>query len=258
MVKSVMTHSFAEVPRAEIPRSSFDRSHGLKTTFDADLLIPILLDDIIPGDTFNVNCSFVARLASPTILPLLDNLYFETFFFFVPYRLLWTNFEKMMGAQHDPGDTIAYTIPVISDATALATGSIGDYMGLPPFSADNMVTCSCLPFRAYLLIYNEWFRDQNLQDSYDIPFDNGPDTAAETLYRSSPLPRGKRHDYFTSCLPWPQKGSSAVSLGLDDVLPVSYTGSIAGDVAVWSDGETGYQKIDADAAPPQNCVSSHS
>ena len=91
-MKSVMAHSFSNVPRVEIPRSSFNRSHGVKTTFDADELIPILVDDIIPGDTFNVNCSFVARLATP-LYPIMDNIYLETFFFFVPYRLVWENWN---------------------------------------------------------------------------------------------------------------------------------------------------------------------
>ena len=104
MPRSVMEHSFSNVPRVNIPRSSFNRSHGHKTTFDADYLIPILVDDIIPGDTFNVNCSFVARLATP-LYPIMDNLYLETFFFFVPYRLVWDNWEKFCGAQDDPGDS---------------------------------------------------------------------------------------------------------------------------------------------------------
>ena len=103
MARSVMTHSFSQVPRANIPRSSFNRSHGYKTTFDADLLIPVLVDDIIPGDTFNVNMSFFARLTSPTVLPIMDNMYLESFFFFCPYRLLWDNWEKFCGAQNDPG-----------------------------------------------------------------------------------------------------------------------------------------------------------
>ena len=116
MPRSVMEHSFSNVPRVNIPRSSFNRSHGHKTTFDADYLIPILVDDIIPGDTFNVNCSFVARLATP-LYPIMDNLYLETFFFFVPYRLLWDNWEKFCGAQDDPGDSISFTVPVLSGAS---------------------------------------------------------------------------------------------------------------------------------------------
>ena len=115
-MRSVMTHSFSEVPRVDIPRSSFNRSHGYKTTFDADLLIPVLVDDILPGDTFNVNMNFFARLATPTY-PIMDNIYLDTFFFFVPYRLLWTNFHKFLGAQDDPGDSIDYTIPIWDTGT---------------------------------------------------------------------------------------------------------------------------------------------
>ena len=131
-MRSVMTHSFSEVPRANIPRSSFNRSHGYKTTFDADKLIPVLVDDVIPGDTFNVNMSFFARLTSPTVLPLMDNMYLESFFFFVPYRLVWENWERFCGAQDDPGDSIDYTIPVISGPISLCgEGSLWDYFGLP-------------------------------------------------------------------------------------------------------------------------------
>ena len=236
MPKSVMAHSFSEVPRADIPRSSFDRSHGYKTTFDADYLIPILVDDIIPGDTFNVNCSFFARLATP-IYPIMDNMYLETFFFFVPYRLVWENWEKFCGAQDDPGDSIDFTIPTISkaDGGRSGEGSLWDYFGLPlddgagsHIIPDNLAS-SALPYRAYHLIYNEWFRDQNLQDSNNVNLGDGPDGlttpgVAGAWTGSEPVKRGKRHDYFTSCLPWPQKGD-AVSTPLGTLAPI-YTNQI--------------------------------
>ena len=214
MPKSVMVHSFSQVPRADIPRSSFDRSHGHKTTIDADGLYPVLVDDIIPGDTFNVNMSFFGRLATP-LHPIMDNIFFESFFFFVPYRLVWDNWEKFCGAQDNPADTIDYTIPTYNWAGTPAINSPWVYMGCPEL-LNALNGFSALPTRALNLIWNEWFRDQNLQNSVTVDTGNGPDSPANY---STILKRGKRHDYFTSCLPWPQKGT-AVDLPLGTVAPV--------------------------------------
>jgi hypothetical protein len=241
MPRSVMAHSFSQVPRADIPRSTFNRSHGLKTTFDADYLIPILVDDVIPGDTFNVNMSFVARI-SPQALsnPIMDNLFLETFFFYVPYRLVWTNWEKFCGAQDDPADSIDFTIPVVTgSSTHCGEGTLWDYFGLPLDDGNGAhidpddVTVSALPYRAYTKIYNDWFRDQNLQDSLNELEGAGPDTLnalGSTGLRSEPIKRGKRHDYFTSCLPWPQKGD-AVSLPLGTSAPI-YTNNPLGSLPI--------------------------
>jgi hypothetical protein len=201
-MKSVMAHSFSRIPSANIPRSSFDRSHGVKTTFDSGLLIPFFIDETLPGDTFNLKTSGFARLSTP-IYPLMDNMYMETFFFHVPLRLVWTNFVKMMGEQDDPGDSTDYTVPTRTGG--VAENSIYDYFGWPVNGVN--VTGEVLSTRAYALIWNEWFRDQNLQDSLVV--DKGDSHVTGIGLQR----RGKRHDYFTSCLPWPQKGD-AVELPL--------------------------------------------
>lgn len=198
-MKSVMSHNFSRVPRAEIQRSSFNRSHGHKTTFDAGYLVPFFVDEVLPGDTFNCRATLFARLATP-IVPFMDNLFMDTFFFFVPCRLLWENWERFNGAQDNPGDSTDYLIPTLSDNTTFDVGTLGDYFGIP--TGVSLSNINSMPFRAYNLIWNEWFRDENLQDSVEVPKDDGTDDVMDYQL----LRRGKRHDYFTSCLPWPQKG----------------------------------------------------
>ncbi len=205
-------HQFSNVPRADIPRSSFNLSHGLKLTFDVDHLVPVLVMDIIPGDTFNLRASFFMRLATP-LHPIMDNMYVETFFFFVPYRTIWINFERFHGAQDDPGDSIDFTIPLLAVGETQSTGDLGDYMGIPINANTSNVNISVMPFRAYRKIWNEWFRDENLQDSLAYNTGNGTDANIVTGWQDLPLKRGKRFDYFTSCLTAPQKGT-AVSMPL--------------------------------------------
>jgi len=203
-MRSVMEHAFSRVPEAEIPRSSFDRSHGYKTTFDAGVLVPFFCDEALPGDTFNLRLTGFARLAT-MIYPIMDNIFMDTHFFAVPMRLIWDNWERFNGAQTDPGDSTDFLIPTHeSGGAGFGQGGLHDYMGIPTL-VGAITTVNTLPFRAYNLIWNEWYRDQNLQDSVNVPRDDGPDNAADF---ANCLPRGKRHDYFTSCLPWPQKGDS--------------------------------------------------
>lgn len=224
--KSVMSHQFSQVPQARIPRSSFNRSHAYKTTLDAGDLVPVYIDEVLPGDTHRLRASFFGRLATP-LKPIMDNLFLDSFFFFVPNRLVWDSWQKFNGEQEDPGDSTDYTIPQHqAPVGGWVSGSFFDYAGLP-VGVDN-ISVSALPNRAYTLIYNEWFRDQNLVNSATL------DTGDSDVVATGPLrKRGKRHDYFTSALPWPQKGpASIVSLG--GQAPINYDGLSGSEPQVYA------------------------
>ncbi len=234
-MKSVMKHLFSQIPRAQISRSVFDRSHGWKSTFDSGYLVPFLVDEVLPGDSYKVKFNFLARLSTP-IVPTMDNLFVDTFYFFVPYRLLWKHWEQFNGQQDYPGASTDYLVPQTSAPAegGFPVGSLEDYFGLP--TGVTGIKANELAARAYALIWNEWFRDENLQNpinlsSYaeistasgldDVGLGDAGFTGSHKLLR-----RGKRHDYFTSALPWPQKGPG-VELPLNGNAPVYGDGTHA-------------------------------
>lgn len=219
-MNSIMTPQqyFNHVAKPDIQRSTFDRSHGYKTTLDAGYLVPVFLDEALPGDTFNLKATMFGRLSTP-IKPIMDNLYMDIHFFSVPYRLVWNNWKKFNGEQDNPGDTTNYLIPTQTSVGAgYGEQSIHDYLGLPTKLSG--ITHSALPLRAYNLIYNEWYRDENLQNSVVVAKDDGPDPQANYIL----LQRGKRKDYFTSALPWAQKGT-AVSIPIGTAAPITADGT---------------------------------
>lgn len=223
---SASQHDFARIEAPDRPRSSFDRTNTYKTTFNAGYLIPIKVEEILPGDTYSMQMQLFARL-STLLFPVMDNAYIDWFAFFCPNRILWANWEKFNGAQDAPGDSIDFEIPDVrgGEATAFAAFSLGDYFGIPTdvsFVPGGQYI-NALPFRMYNRIYNDWFRDENLQGSIYCPTGDGPDDILSYVL----LRRGKKHDYFTSALPWPQK-FDAIPLPLGTTAPVIGDGQAVG------------------------------
>lgn len=213
---SQMVNQFAQLPSANIPRSAFRRDHGYKCTLDSGYLVPIYCDEVLPGDTFKVRATILARLATP-VVPFMDNLVLETHFFYVPNRILWEHFVNMMGEQQNPGDSTDYICPVDTApaSTGFAVGNLYDYFGVP--TGVPGIEVNALFRRAYYRIWNEWFRDENLQDSDvdGLEVGDSGQTKDFTLKK-----RNKYKDYFTSALPWPQKGPAS-SIGLAGNIPIT-------------------------------------
>lgn len=227
----VRGHRFSDAPAMYMKRTKFDRSHVYKTTFNSGRLIPVLIDEVLPGDTTRMSVNYFARLATP-IKPIMDNIYLDWFFFFVPNRLVWEHWQNFCFEQEDPDDSTDYVIPTVTatgNSDNAYIGSLWDYFGLPVNTSGNLSGINALPFRGVYLIYNEWFRDENLQKSVKIQKGDTNEVLDSTRVAEQPSwvfnsgtsivpglacpPRGKRHDYFTSALPWTQKGPG-VSIGL--------------------------------------------
>ncbi|WMC01496.1 major capsid protein [Microvirus D_HF4_340] len=226
--QSVGTHNFAYNPKAPIPRSSYPVRQGYKTTFSASYLIPCYLEETSPGDIFNIRCTAVCRTAVP-IAPIVDNWRMDFFYFYLPHRVSWVNWEKFMGSQDNPGDSISYVTPKVSSPTGgWPAGSIGDYFGLGTVgqitAGVNQQVCA-FALRMYNRVWNEWFRHEDLQNSLQEYTDNGPDAVG--FYNLAT--RNKRFDYITQALPFVQKGT-AVTIPLGTTAPIVSTGvSIAFD-----------------------------
>lgn len=240
----VRGHRFSDAPAMYMKRTKFDRSHVYKTTFNSGKLIPVFVDEILPGDTTRMSVNYFARLATP-IKPIMDNIYLDWFFFFVPNRLVWEHWQNFCFEQEDPDDSTDYVIPTVAatgNSGNAYIGSLWDYFGLPVNTSGNLSGISALPFRGVYLIYNEWFRDENLQKSVKIQKGDANEVLNSARASEQPSwvftsgtnivpglacpPRSKRHDYFTSALPWTQKGPG-VSIGLAGTAPVLPTKSVS-------------------------------
>jgi len=259
----VRGHRFSDAPAMYMRRTKFDRSHVYKTTFNSGKLIPVFVDEVLPGDTTRMSINYFARLATP-IKPIMDNIYLDWFFFFVPNRLVWDHWQNFCFEQEDPDDSTDYVIPTVTAAANVDNnyvGSLWDYFGLPINTADNISGISALPFRAVYLIWNEWFRDENLQKSIKIQKGDTNEILDSSRASDQPSwvfssgttivsghacpPRGKRHDYFTSALPWTQKGPG-VSIGLAGTATLVDPSPVSGYFVQQSNNSLGAAQLSED------------
>lgn len=259
----VRGHRFSDAPAMYMKRTKFDRSHVYKTTFNSGKLIPVFVDEVLPGDTTRMSVNYFARLATP-IKPIMDNIYLDWFFFFVPNRLVWEHWQNFCFEQEDPDDSTDYVIPTIT-ATGNSdngyVGSLWDYFGLPVNTSGNLSGISALPFRGVYLIWNEWFRDENLQKSVKIQKGDTNEVLNSSRSSDQPSwvftsgtnivpglacpPRGKRHDYFTSALPWTQKGPG-VSIGLAGTATLVDPSPVTGYFVAQSNADLGAAQLSED------------
>ena len=227
MNRNTESHFALNPTRIDLSRSTFDRSSSVKTSFNAGDIVPFFLEEVLPGDTFNVKSSKVVRMQT-LLTPMMDNVYLDTYYFFVPNRLVWKHWKEFNGENTESAwiPQTTYEVPQITSpsGTGWAVGTIADYFGIPT-GVPNL-SVSALPFRAYALIMNEWFRDQNLSDPLVVPDDDATVAGVNTGTFVSDVAKGgkpyiaaKYHDYFTSCLPSPQKGP-------DVTIPVAAAGNL--------------------------------
>lgn len=259
----VRGHRFSDAPAMYMKRTKFDRSHVYKTTFDSGKLIPVFVDEVLPGDTTRMSVNYFARLATP-IKPIMDNIYLDWFFFFVPNRLVWEHWQNFCFEQEDPDDSTDYVIPTVTaceNSENAYIGSLWDYFGLPVNTSGCLSGISALPFRGVYLIYNEWFRDENLQKSVKIQKGDTNEVLDSARKADQPSwifesgikyargfacpPRGKRHDYFTSALPWTQKGPG-VSIGLAGTATLVDPSPVSGYFVQQSNNSLGAAQLSED------------
>lgn len=252
MNRNVESHFALNPTNIDMSRSKFDRSSSIKTSFNVGEIIPFYVDEVLPGDTFKVKTSKVVRLQT-LLTPVMDNIYLDTYFFFVPNRLVWDHWKEFMGENRDSAwiPQVEYSVPQIAAPSGgWSVGTIADYLGIP--TGVDGFTVNALPFRGVALIMDEWFRDENLQQPLLIPKDDATVTGvnsgtfvSDVAKGGLPYLAGKYRDYFTSCLPSPQKGpdvnipiASAGNLpvvALPDIVPYDLINKSAGtnQQAMW-------------------------